>query len=156
MYVTNDAQLGGLWDKITKAAHKINKMLPRELSPTRMVKHSTKQKVKVKQLQTAVSEANRAAMNAIAEGETAKQVAAITASTPINQGATNPAPVLPIVDSAAFAPPVNTAQPLTFNDPSQVPASVAAMSQPEGMSTAMMVGIGVAALAGIYLLTRKR
>lgn len=150
MYIptNNPQQLSGIFSKIRKAVHKL---IPRELSPTLMIKHSKAQAAKVKALETQVSETQRAASNEVANAQTQARVDVLKATA-------SPAAIAP-----GFSIPTPTQQfPLTEFVPSQsIPvAPVATTAPPSAVApndnTALYVGLGAAGLLGLFFFMGKR
>ncbi len=144
-----DPSLSGLWDKIQKVGYKLTKWIPRELSPTKMLKHSAKQKGKVTALQTALIQSEAGSADAVAQAQTDAQLKILQAAQP-----STAAP------GASFAVPTPTQSfPLYEQNPAQFApvASVASNAAPvEEDNTVLYVGLGAAALLGVYLVTRGR
>lgn len=136
MYVSNDPQLSGLLSKVRKAIHKV---IPRELSPTRMLEKMQKDKQEKAALKLEAEETARAAANKVAEAETAAQVAILQANALPSQ----PTQTFPLVENS-FGP----ANPATML-PTSAPATASD-------NTAIYVGLGALGVLGaVLLLTRK-
>ena len=144
-YRASLGDVGGVLSKIRKAIHKL---APRELSPTLMFKHNAAQKAKVKALETTVSETQRQAANDVENVKT-------TAAVQVLQAKAAPGAFSIPSPSQSFALP--SEQPMQFSPvPQFVAPTSAAPSAPSEDKTTLYVGIGVAALLGVFLLKRAR
>jgi len=149
----NPQQLSGVFSKLRKAVHKL---IPRELSPMLMIKHSKAQAAKVKALETQVSETQRQAANEVQNVKTDAQVKILQAQS--LPSATTPGGIAP-----GFSIPTPTQQfPLTEFVPSQsTPVAPLAPTAPSSAvaptdNTALYVGLGAAGLLGLFFFMGKR
>lgn len=141
------SDLGGLWDKIQKVGYKLTKWIPRELSPTKMLKHSAKQKGKVKALETALLQTQAGTADAVAQANADAQLKILAAAVPT---AATP--------GANFSVPTPVQSfPLIEQNPAQFSpvAPIAPTAAPQEDNTALYVGLGAAALLGVYLLKAR-
>lgn len=144
-YRTTVGDVGGIISKIRKAIHKL---APRELSPTLMLKHQAAQKAKVKALQTQVSETQRQAANAVENVKTDAAVQILQAKAAPTSAA-----------APGFSVPSPTPQfMLTESAPTSVSPSapIAASAPSVEDKTTLYVGLGAAALLGLFLYTRGK
>jgi hypothetical protein len=151
MYVPNNpSQLSGIFSKIKK---KIDKVLPKELSPTRIIKSAAKRKATIKNLKTQVSETQRAAANEVENVKTAAAVEVLQAkATPSVSSVAAPNFSIPS-PTPAFS--LNESVPAQMNPVASV-APTAPTSAVASDNTALYVGIGAAGLLGLYFLMGKR
>ncbi len=145
-YRTSLSGVDGIFSKIRKTLHKL---APRELSPTLMFKHNAAQKAKVKALQTQVSETQRQAANEVENVKTQAAVDVLKATaTPAASNFSVPSPTM------SFALPSQL--PAQFSPVAQfAPPSSSTPAAPED-NTALYVGLGAAALLGVYLLRKGK
>lgn len=151
--VNGATELSGLWDKIQKIGYKLTKWIPRELSPTKMLKHSAKQKLKVKSLETQLAKTTADSASEIAQAKTDAQLSILQAAAP--SAATSPQP------AANFSSPGVT-QPFTLTE--QNPAqfsptpAVSSAAPPAEDNSQLYAGLAVLGVLGLgaYLYTRNR